>query len=402
MGTLTLLTGPVILATCSCGLSLNLLARRPPRAQPYWLHLYDSEQVWAHFQLDLEVDGTFFAPFWGLFDLYYSPDDLAEREDASLVTPIFLWFYLLIALVLFVNLLIAMFNERYREVNKHADFFVRELSVHMLSAYFVQYPFPPPINVPVLFVNALYTGVKKAVYCVGRCWYSQQQRWPTICRLDECWKNATLEPRPEHNLKHYPKSLEQNFKDSLVEQLVKQARQCYLRRLRFENWKTEDMHRHRFETLETKIAALAEQNDKILNHLTQPSAGEQCSRAPSSPTLPYALSQQPTKNSSQLEASITAPATKPPAEAPPELKSAPTKPEVFITAPAAKPPAEAPPEFESAPTTPPRHAAPSFGSPQTLAAALPSNTAWKDRAWQYSARVGSPCSPADHRPTVRL
>ena len=42
-------------------------------------------------------------------------------EHSMVTLPFFVWFYFMISLVLFVNLLIAMFNAQYSEVQKGAD-----------------------------------------------------------------------------------------------------------------------------------------------------------------------------------------------------------------------------------------------------------------------------------------
>jgi hypothetical protein len=54
-------------------------------------------------------------------------------RGASIVTPFFIWFYLLVALVLFVNLLIAMFNAEFEHVMAKADANVRLAKVHQVQ-----------------------------------------------------------------------------------------------------------------------------------------------------------------------------------------------------------------------------------------------------------------------------
>ena len=49
------------------------------------------------------ADGAFFAPFWAIFDMWFTPAEIMELEGSSLLTPLFVWCYLLINLVLFVN-----------------------------------------------------------------------------------------------------------------------------------------------------------------------------------------------------------------------------------------------------------------------------------------------------------
>ena len=68
---------------------------------------YEETAVETSLSLDLSTDGAFFAPFWGIFDMWYSPTDLRELKHASAFTPFFVWLYLLVSLVLFVNLLVC-------------------------------------------------------------------------------------------------------------------------------------------------------------------------------------------------------------------------------------------------------------------------------------------------------
>ena len=59
--------------------------------------------------LDLSSSGPFWMTMWALMG-FYEPADLAAAPGASFFTPIALWAWLLISLVLLINLLIAMFS----------------------------------------------------------------------------------------------------------------------------------------------------------------------------------------------------------------------------------------------------------------------------------------------------
>ena len=98
---------PMFLVTTAFGVGLNLLA---PDAPQLSIPSTSVATASSDFTLNLAVDGTFWAPFWGIFDMYYDPHDIAAMESSAILTPVFTWFYLLVALVLFVNLLIAVFN----------------------------------------------------------------------------------------------------------------------------------------------------------------------------------------------------------------------------------------------------------------------------------------------------
>jgi hypothetical protein len=60
--------------------------------------------------LDLSTGGPFWLPFWGMFGII-APQEVGSSAGCAILAPFLLWFYLLIALVLFINLLIAMFND---------------------------------------------------------------------------------------------------------------------------------------------------------------------------------------------------------------------------------------------------------------------------------------------------
>ena len=101
---------PMFLVTTAFGVGLNLLAPDAPQLSNPSTAMASTDAASSDFTLNFAVDGTFWAPFWGIFDMYYDPHDIAAMESAAVLTPVFTWFYLLVALVLFVNLLIAMFN----------------------------------------------------------------------------------------------------------------------------------------------------------------------------------------------------------------------------------------------------------------------------------------------------
>lgn len=63
--------------------------------------------------VDLSAGGAFFLPFWALYG-FFEPGELAATPGSSSIAPLVLWVYLMVALVLFVNLLIAMFNKSFQ------------------------------------------------------------------------------------------------------------------------------------------------------------------------------------------------------------------------------------------------------------------------------------------------
>ena len=102
--------------------------------------------------LDFSAGGAFFLPFWALYG-FFEPGELAAAPGSSSIAPFILWVYLMIALVLFLNLLIAMFNDTYRIVFNDADAQWKMSRVHKVKSYMRQYPAPPPLNVPMLLLE---------------------------------------------------------------------------------------------------------------------------------------------------------------------------------------------------------------------------------------------------------
>ena len=96
--------------------------------------------------LDFSSSGPFFLTFWALMG-YYEPTDLATTPGGSFFAPLALWLYLLVALVMLVNLLIAMFNERYDDISKQSEenwrFYIASTLMQNLR---LQHPAPTPLN----------------------------------------------------------------------------------------------------------------------------------------------------------------------------------------------------------------------------------------------------------------
>ena len=102
--------------------------------------------------VDFSAGGAFFLPLWALYG-FFEPGELAAAPGASSFAPLVLWVYLMLAAVVFVNLLIAMFNSTYSRVHENAVEQWKMSYVHQIKAYIRQYPAPPPLNVPCLLVE---------------------------------------------------------------------------------------------------------------------------------------------------------------------------------------------------------------------------------------------------------
>jgi len=344
------------------------------------------------------------------------------------VTPLFLFVYLLLALVLFVNLLIAMFNARYTEVRAEADYLVRERNVYTLRAYIVQYPLPAPVNIPALIVDALYTGIQKCVRFTGRYWYRLQGRLPPQL---QCLR-LTAEPKPFVRIstkrEHYPSF--RPIREEDVEELLKQARKRYAQKCSFERWQNEESQRRRLESLDGKMSELKDQLSEMKEHFEhklkqelsdhfdaklkaavaeitqklQPGSPRQppgmqsresSVAAPSAEmtrveerlqseariadgTPPHALEMQ-SKVPAAIASELAAPAEAAPAEAAP-TEAAPAEAAPAEAAPAEAAPAEAAPAEAAPAEAAPAEAAPAeedAGTPSRSAAA----TAWRQKAW---------------------
>ena len=266
LGDLVQWGGPMLLVTCSFGLSFNLLAQKADRdgGLTAWAFLdywgTQDNRFWRDFQLDLQIEGPFWAPFWGVFDLYYAPEDIVRLQDAAVLTPVFVWVYLLIALVLFVNLLIATFNARYDKVSAEADAVLRMRVVHLLRAYIVQYPLPPPFNLPALMLDVSYTylqmGVRATLRPMLRAanrWRKEQTRFALPGVYKRRWKASRRGGAREGGAGGNHAPAYKATSEGEVEALVLQARDKLLRKLRFDSWKAEEGQRNRFNSLEVEL-----------------------------------------------------------------------------------------------------------------------------------------------------
>ena len=104
------------------------------------------------------------ATVWGLYG-FFEPGELAAAPGSSSIAPLVLWVYLMIAVVLLVNLLIAMFNDTYRKIAvEDAEPHWKMTHAQQIKVYMRQYPVPPPLNVPL----ALAHGAFDAACCLNQ------------------------------------------------------------------------------------------------------------------------------------------------------------------------------------------------------------------------------------------
>ena len=241
---------PMLLVTCSFGLGLNILAPDylESRETNTWSMFHWS--VSREFTLNLAVDGTFFAPFWGIFDMWYSPDALVNMHHGSLITPIFTWFYLLVSLVLFVNILIAMFNAKYAEVMTKADANHRMSSCTHLGAYIATYAVPPPFTIIALLFHglrrvpgALHSCMHRLMVACAACGQPKVSERSSTTRRNQAWI--------DRKDRHYP--LRMHLPDSEAEAFLVQARNLFVQKKKFNAWRADERNARRFDQIEATL-----------------------------------------------------------------------------------------------------------------------------------------------------
>ena len=110
---------------------------------------------WMNLDLDISSAGPFWMTAWGLLG-FFEPGELSAAPGSAFFAPFALWCYLLIALVLFVNLLIAMFSRSYEEVMAQADTTWKLNRVLQVKSSMKAHACPPPFNLLTLPATLLY------------------------------------------------------------------------------------------------------------------------------------------------------------------------------------------------------------------------------------------------------
>ena len=87
------------------------------------------------------------ASFWALCG-FYEPSRIADGRGTAFIAPLFMWSYLMLAIVLFVNLLIAMFSSSYNTVSEDSDAEWKFLRVLKVKTYMQLDAWPTPLNLP--------------------------------------------------------------------------------------------------------------------------------------------------------------------------------------------------------------------------------------------------------------
>ena len=111
---------------------------------------------------DFSAGGPFFSPFWAIYG-YVEPGALALGHGSAVFAPVFMWSYLMLSLILFVNLLIAVFNDAYATVQAEKSQYWKMSRVFLVKSHMEELPLPPPFNLIVLIfdpLRALWTWVR--------------------------------------------------------------------------------------------------------------------------------------------------------------------------------------------------------------------------------------------------
>ena len=112
------------------------------------------------------LGGPFWASFWGLFGLY-EPGEMVST-GASFLAPFVAGFYMMLVAVVFVNLLIAMFNQTYNQTFDYADEEWKMKRVDKVYSFMRLYPVPAPLNLIALAYDLL-DYILRAVYDLLCC-----------------------------------------------------------------------------------------------------------------------------------------------------------------------------------------------------------------------------------------
>ena len=118
---------------------------------------------------DFSAGGPFFSPFWAIYG-YVEPGALAQGRGTAFITPLFMWGYLLVSLVLFVNLLIAVFNDAYNAVQEEKSRVWKMRRLLLIKSHIESLPLPAPLNIPLVLFWLVRSAARRAARALkDRC-----------------------------------------------------------------------------------------------------------------------------------------------------------------------------------------------------------------------------------------
>jgi hypothetical protein len=115
---------------------------------------------WGPTELDISWGGPVWASFWGLFG-FYEPGEISSSSGASYLAVLAMAFYMMLVAVVFINLLIAMFNQTYDQTIDNAEEEWKMKRVDKVYSFMRLYPVPAPLNLITLVYDLVIglTGV---------------------------------------------------------------------------------------------------------------------------------------------------------------------------------------------------------------------------------------------------
>ena len=108
-------------------------------------------------ELDISWGGPVWAIFWGLFG-FYEPGEISSSTGAAYLAVLAMACYMMMVAVVFINLLIAMFNQTYDQTIDNAEEEWKMQRVDKVYSFMRLYPVPAPLNLITLvydFINVV-------------------------------------------------------------------------------------------------------------------------------------------------------------------------------------------------------------------------------------------------------
>ena len=142
--------------------------------------------------LNLAPTGPFFIPVWGLFG-YFEPGLTADSRDAVELFPqLLLIVFLLLALLIFLNLLIALFNETFATLRvswEQEAIMTQQASV---LGYLQMQDAPPPVNLFFFLTSQVRRVARASASLLQRCLCSPLRACGALRAASCCWPVSGL------------------------------------------------------------------------------------------------------------------------------------------------------------------------------------------------------------------
>ena len=127
----------LVIFSCGFGVTMAVLLRGS-------MVNASTEKTWGV----LSMESPFWSPFWGVFGNFNNAAAALEQEPTQVMVPMLGWFYLFIATIVLVNLLIAQMADTYSRVMEDGVIRWQFGRAALISEYKdTKPPLPPPLNV---------------------------------------------------------------------------------------------------------------------------------------------------------------------------------------------------------------------------------------------------------------